>query len=71
MQCTECLDELFFNTPFAATVGYSMAAAFGLSFVSKNPANSGEDRSNVAGASDSNFLNLSHAIGANDRAVRR
>jgi|SRR5882672_3520764 len=27
---TECLDELFVTTPFAATVGYSLGAAFGL-----------------------------------------
>ena len=27
---TECLNELFCTTPFAATVGYSLGAAFGL-----------------------------------------
>lgn len=27
---TECLGEFFFTTPFAATVGYSLGAAFGL-----------------------------------------
>jgi hypothetical protein len=27
---TECLDELFVTTPFAATVGYSLGAPFGL-----------------------------------------
>jgi hypothetical protein len=32
---TECLGEFFFTTPFAATVGYSLGAAFGLRYYRK------------------------------------
>jgi hypothetical protein len=39
---TECLNELFFTTPFTATIGYSLGAAIGLAFLPKHPADQNE-----------------------------
>jgi hypothetical protein len=43
---TECLHELFVTTPFAATVGYSLGAAFGLHSYRKTE----RTRTNLGGA---------------------